>query len=180
MMKQQIYILSFIFFILGVIFFAIQKEFIIFRLPFKKIEIANFNKCHTSRKTITFYYYNNIKWITENIDILISENVEDNIQKIINTWLNLLDEEKIIEKISLQTALISENSNELYLSFDRNLVNEENSTMQKLMLIESLLRTLRDNDIKISKVNFLVHHQIMKDHHLDFSNPWPIEGFLKK
>jgi hypothetical protein len=45
-------------------------------------------------------------------------------------------------------------------------------------LIEGLLKTLRENDIKIQRIHFLLHHQPLVDYHLDFSHPWPLEGFL--
>jgi len=81
--------------------------------------------------------------------------------------------------VSLQNVLISIDETEVYISFDRNLLNEENSTKEKLMLIESLLKTLRDNEITVQQVHLLVHHQEMLDSHLDFSHAWPIIGFLK-
>ena len=64
---------------------------------------------------------------------------------------------------------MSENNQFVYLSFDRPLFNEENSTNSKLMLIEALFKTLRDNGIKIQGIIFLIHHQEMLDPHLDFS-----------
>lgn len=178
-MNKAYYIyLSIIFIILGGMFFGIQNDFIIFRWPTRTSPIQ-IDKNLSTKKSIKLFYWNNSKWMNESIDILISGNTQDDIQHIIISWLNLLDEEKIIEKISLQTALISENSNELFLSFDRNLISEEISTYEKLMLIEGLLKTLRENGIKIPKINFLVYHKTMQDAHLDFSNPWPLEGFLK-
>lgn len=193
MNKLYYLLIVFLFLIFGATFFAIQNDYIIFRFPKKNITIELNNNLST-KKTIKIFYWNNTKWINENVDILISGKLDEDISKIINAWLNLLDEERIIEKISLQTALISDFSNELFLSFDRNIINEEHSTYQKLMLIESLLKTLRNNVIsitptnidntqelektgKISKINFLVHHKTMQDPHLDFSNPWPIEGY---
>ena len=212
-MSKLYYLISLIiFFIFGILFFAIQNDFIIFRWPTKTI--LKVDKFLSTKKSIKLFYWNNSKWINESIDILISGNLQDDVQRIIISWLNLLDEEKIIEKTSLQTVLISESSNELFLSFDRNLISEEISTYEKLMLIESLLKTLREAEFilttstrfarsglkdpaclpaevlteagskertgKITKINFLVYHKPMQDPHLDFSNPWPLQGFLKK
>jgi len=197
MNKLHYLLLSIIFLILGGIFVAVQNDFIIFRWPTNTIIIKEDNNLATKTK-IKLFYWNNNKWNNEITTILVSGNLQDDVQRIINSWLNLLDEEKIIEKISLQTVLITENSNELFLSFDRNLFNEESSTYQKLMLIEGLLKTLRENPTslinstpnitencelrrasKISKVYLFVYHKTMQDAHLDFSNPWPLEGFLK-
>jgi hypothetical protein len=63
------------------------------------------------------------------------------------------------------------------LSFDRSPFPTEWTTYEQWMWIESLLKTVRDNDIRIQRIRFLVHHQELIDYHLDFSNPWPIIGF---
>src|SRR5690606_23993747 len=93
--------------------------------------------------------------------------------------LTLLEEEQVLEKkASLQSVTQSISSNDVYISFDRTPFNEDAPTFDKLMIIESILKTLRENGITIPNIYFLVHHQIMKDLHLDFSHAWPIEGFL--
>src|ERR1700733_12481416 len=132
MNKFYYIILSIFFLILGMTFFGIQNDFIIFRWP-TKTSLIQVDTNLSTKKSIKLFYWNNSKWMNESIDILISGSTQEDVQRIINSWLNLLDEEKIIEKTSLQTALISKSSNELFLSFDRNLINEEISTYEKLM-----------------------------------------------
>lgn len=177
MNNKTLYILSPILFITGALFVAIHKDLIIFRSPFHTS--VNTQEHNVSKKqSITLFYWHNNKYNSEKTDILATDKPEENIHKIVNCWLNLLDEEKIIEKTALQTALISD-TNELFLSFDRNFLNPEDATHQKLLLIEGLLKTLRENNVKIPKLNFLVHHQPMQDTHLDFANTWPLEGYLK-
>jgi len=124
-------------------------------------------------------YWHKKKWNKEKIDLLWTNDKAKNIQYLINSWLALLDQEDVMpKKVSLQAVLLSSCANIAYLSFDRNPFSENSTTYEKLMLIEGLLKTVRENDVKLQSVHFLVHHQIMGDYHLDFSNPWPIHGFL--
>lgn len=165
-------------FIFGIFFFFYQQEFIIIRFP-KRLNINSENSSKTIKKIVTLMYWHSNRWNSEKVEVIWSNDKSKNVQQIINSWLTLLDEEKIMDKkASLQSAMLSLSENEIYLSFDRNLFSDENSTYEKLMLIESLLKTLRDNQIDIQKVRFLVHHQDMHDVHLDFSHFWPITGFL--
>lgn len=63
-------------------------------------------------------------------------------------------------------------SSYLYVSFDQTPFGTQQSTHEKLMFIEGLKRTLRDNGIKLQGIYFLVNHAEMQDEHLDFSNAW--------
>ena len=134
-----------------------------------------------AKKDVWLMYWHNKKWNKEKIQILWSNDKAKNIQYLVSSWLNLLEEELVIKKkISLQTVLLTSSGNIAYLSFDRNIFSRKYSTHEKLMLIEGLLKTIRENDITLQGIYFLVHHQIMDDYHLDFSNPWPLYGFLQE
>lgn len=164
----------------GITFFMYQQGWIVLNLPKVNGSYTLFkqDKNKLIKKNINLFFWQNEKWHKESTEIIWSDSISQNCFIIVSNWLNILDEEKIIDKkISLQNALSSSNEQEIYLSFDRVLFNDESSTFDKLMLIESLLKTLRDNDIEIKKVNFLVHNQEMRDNHLDFSHSWTITGF---
>ena len=75
--------------------------------------------------------------------------------------------------------MVISSNKELFLSFNKDLFDKQYATFEKLMIIESLLKTMRDNKIAIQSVRFLVHHQIMTDDHLNFIISWPILGYLK-
>ena len=83
------------------------------------------------------------------------------------------------KKVVVQTVLLSASDQVAYLSFDSGPLSEESSTFDKWMLIEGLFKTIRKNNVPLEQIQLLVHHQLMKDPHLDFSKPWPIDGFLK-
>ncbi|HZW61067.1 MAG TPA: hypothetical protein VFF04_02480, partial [Candidatus Babeliales bacterium] len=99
----------------------------------------------------------------------------------INSWLSLLDEEHIMDsKVMLQTAILSQSGQEAFLSFDRNPLPAECATFETWMWVEGLLKTIRENDIQLQSIRFLVHHEPLIDEHLDFSNSWPAQGFLDR
>jgi len=165
-------------FLSGIIFFALYNQWIVFRSPFNISEVVM--PCGIiQKKQVTFYYFHADKWKTDKQEILWSDKVDKNIFQVINAWLALLDEERItVKKVMLQSALISA-ADCVYLSFDHNILNKEETIFKKWMVIEGLLKTLSLNGIKISHAQLLVQHQLMQDVHLDFSLAWPIHGFMK-
>lgn len=165
-------------FLSATIFFAVYNQWILFRSPFVA-QITMPQSSMIQKKQIILHYFHRDTWKIEKQEILWSENVDKNIFQLINAWLAVLDEERIIsKKIMLQSALISA-SGCVYLSFDHNILNKEETIFNKWMIIEGLLKTVMCNDIAISHIQFLMQHQQMHDAHLDFSLPWPIHGFMK-
>ena len=167
-----------------IILFSLLTSLIIF-FYFNEIIILNFPKTSlkkelletAQRKTLNLFFWKDNRWHKDEIYVLWSKNINQNIFQIINNWLSLIDEEQIINrKISLQSSSVENYT--LYLSFDNNPFSEDFSTRKKLMIIESLLKTLRESKIEINQIYFLVHHEVIEDAHLDFSNAWPINGFL--
>ena len=164
--------------IIGMIYFAFAHELIIIK---HALNTTNHTiTTHTIKKkqvTLTFWHQN--AWKTETQDLLWTTQHERNIYQLVNAWLVLIDEEKVLhKKITLQSALVSPLGHTAYLSFDHNPLPKEASTFEKWMLLEGLLKTIRQNNVPMQHIQFLVHHQPLNDQHLDFSKPWPIHGFL--
>lgn len=162
-------------FFAGILLFLVQYEWIIFRFwqPVSPISNLQFRKkkCHLA-------YWHNDRWHTEKEELLWASDDATNIATIITAWLSLLDADDITrKKISLESALKSPNGTDIFLSFDRNPFNKEWSIKQKIMFIEGLLKTVRDAEIAVQTVRFLVHHKSFTDQHLDFSFGWPCNGF---
>jgi len=165
-------------FISGFLFYAIYNQLILFRSPWNSQQMMNVTSI-MQKKVATHYYFHGNKWKTEKQELLWTESIEKNVFQLINAWLTLLDEEHItIKKVTLQSALIS-TAGCVYLSFDHNILNKEDTIFKKWMMIEGLLKTITLNDIAISHVQFLLQHQQLQDPHLDFSLAWPIHGFIK-
>ena len=166
----------------GVLLFAYHQHWIIFSYPSYNAKIEQQNATsHITKKNVNLIFWHNEKWNSEYIELIWSDDIAHNLHYLINSWLTLLDEEHVMnKKVTLQSALLSSSGQEAYASFDRKPFNKEASTFGKWMWIEGLLKTIRDNGIQLQKINFLVHHQPLHDNHLDFSNPWPIAGFLEQ
>jgi len=181
MFQKSYYILFPIpFFILGMLFLAYNRGWIILRFPSYRHEVTQTaQNLRAHKKKVKLAFWHNKRWHSEAVEILQTEDEAHTLQHLINSWLTLLDEDKIMEKkVTLQSALLSPNK-EAYLSFDRNPFDEKNTTYEKWMWIEGLLKTIKQAGIQTQSIHFLVHHQPMQDYHLDFSNPWPLSGFLK-
>lgn len=162
----------------GMIFFCVYQELLIIHWgtltqPEIKKEIIS------ERKKINLYFWKDERWKKESVEIMWSKDQAATVHYALNQWLNVLDEEEILDKkVSLQHVSLNDSGSTAYLSFDRYPFDLEASTHQKHMIIESLLKTVREADIKISYFHFLVHHKSMVDAHLNFTHPWPIHGFL--
>lgn len=194
-LKNKYLKLSLVAFSLGVFFLALQKEWIILRSPWAphdNLALVQHSLAGT-KQNLVIHYWANQRWNSELIDTINSSNSTKNLKQLVTSWLSLLSEEKILcQKPALQSVLIDQKTKNLYLSFDRALFTGSESTKEKLLIIESLLKTIREhqitqpvnkfasaNQIPIETITFLVLHQPMPDSHLDFTISWPISGFLE-
>jgi len=167
-----------IFFIIGIAMYAYQKEWIIFILPTETISITEAFHQDIEHHNVTIFFFKHNQWNKEEINIIWSSDIAQNAKTIVNNWLMLLEDEKIIDKdIQVVSAIITP-SKELFLSFNKDPFNKQESTYTKLMIIHGLLKTIHINKIQIQSIRFLIHHQTLIDDHLNFSISWPISGFI--
>ena len=75
--------------------------------------------------------------------------------------------------------MLSASGNDAYISFDRAIFAKNESTFDKWMWVEWLLKTIRMAQIGIAQIHVFVHHQPLIDVHLDFSQAWPTHGFIE-
>jgi hypothetical protein len=164
---------------IGILVFCIAQEWIILRFPHDQTDFIT-----TAQRTqiVTLYRWHEGQWRTHTITLTASDNTQDYCTALVAAWLAMAQEEQMIaHTLSLQSALDTHHKDRLYLSFSDTLIQQNKSTMDNLICIESLLRTLRENaPSSIHSCVFLVNHAPMHDTHLDFSQPWPITGFLHK
>ena len=182
MNKKYHIIISTTAFILGVLFFAVYQGWIIFRYPsyYREIE-EQLHKTARIKKDVKLIFWHEGKWHTESTTLIWHHDKARTIDYLINTWLTMLDEDNIMDrKVSLQSVLLAASDQDAYLSFDRPPFSKQSSTFEKWMWIEGLLRTIRNNDIRLQRIHFLVHHQPMHDTHLDVAKPCPLHGFLQQ
>jgi hypothetical protein len=176
-MKINILLLSCTALLMGILLYAFQHQWIIFRGTSALIHTKQ-PQIKTKKKCILHYWHNN-RWHTESQELIWSSHVDENLVTLISSWLSLLDTEQLLpKKVMLQSATLTPHQQEAYLSFDRNIFPKEWSIHRKLMLIEGLSKTIRSNTISLHGIHMLVHHQPLIDMHLDFSDAWPTGGFL--
>lgn len=167
-------------FAIGMFFFAYQHGWIIIQYPFgSSLYDGSSGSCKMGKKVAKLVFWHHDRWNTEKREVIWPSDTAQQATHLVNSWLTLLDEEMIMDKkVSLQSAIVGAGGDDLYLSFDCNPLAAEAPIFAKWYWIESLLKTLRENDIDVKTVQLLVHHQPLVDDHLDFTHAWPLKGFL--
>lgn len=173
--KNYKYILALIIsLIAGAIFFAFYNEWLIIKIPAKLEYHKNLLNINSQKKTIKLFWWKNEKWNNEDVDIISSESNLQTLSNLINVWLSTTEEEGANQKkVTIESMMIGTNNNS-FVSFNRNPFEKQSSIHQKIMWIEGILKTIRENGIRIQSIQFLVHHKPIQDYHVDFSKPWHI------
>ena len=183
MNMRSTFITSCVCFLIGFGTYAYFNNWVVIQFPFRAVQDNTVKAITTGthKKRCLLYYWHDNRWKTEPLDLMWTEPMMSNCMYLLNSWFNFLDEERIMDrKVLVQTAIVAAQGKELYVSFDRSPFNPQSTLFEKWMLIEGLLKTMRENNIVIAGVWFLEHHQTLHDNHVDFTNAWPIGGFIKK
>jgi hypothetical protein len=177
---KQYGIISCVAFIAGLLFFCIYHDIIIIRLLIKQTVKNELSITQTTiKKRAKLIYWHDAKWHTQEKELLESQDTIKTITYLLASWLSLMQTEQIIEKnITIQTILLDKSGHELYISFDKNFLPKKSSLRAKVLLIESLLKTIRAHTNTITSIRLLVRHKTLIDPHLDFSRSWSTNGFL--
>lgn len=164
----------------GLIFFGWYHHYLIFMTPANANDYTLAGQAY-EKKLITLWYHKQDIQYHETTELIWPQSTSLRAYTIITRWLALLEEEEVLsKKITIETCITNERITELFISLDRTLFTKHQSAYQKLLLVQDLLQTLQENGIQTGKIHFLIHHKPLEDVHLDFSNPWPIEGFVTK
>lgn len=166
-------------FLLGLFVYSYQKSWIVFRFPFsEKTEIFIENGSQQAKKvTITGYWYTKDRWYQETSTILWSS-TEQTVSQIINYWFETALQEKVVATdIHVETVALT-HQQEALISLDSNPFQNFMSIHEKLMIMESILKTLRINKIKVNSIRFLLHQEPLYDNHLDLIKAWHISGYI--
>lgn len=179
MKKSLLTVIFLIFVLLGALFFAYQQAWIMISLPSRSTQQSGQMHHQTTPKTVTLWFWKNNKWLHEKSEMIYTNDTAQNMQLLCNIWLQLLEEEHITDKqTTVQSVSLNKSRNEAFISFNQNFLNPQASTYDTCMLIEGLLKTIRHNNIVLSSIRFLVHHQTIQDDRLNFEISWPITGYI--
>lgn len=145
----------------ALIFYAIHHSWIIIRLPHASHDMPHHQ---TEKRSVKLFFWQHDTWKSEPTELLWSDDMTHTIKHMVDQWLTLMDEEQLIDKkVSLQSVIINPQSQELFLSFDRTPFHEELPAYENYMILNGLLKTLRDNNISFQHLRLLVHHQPIVD-----------------
>jgi hypothetical protein len=181
--KHILFILGvFFLFFCGAVFFLIQRNWLIVQLTLGSDDIEEMVRSAKEnvvlRKKVRFYYWKDDKMEIESANFIWLNNRSENLKHLVNNWLAFLCEERIINKrVLLDSVAISKDGQSVYFSFDQNPFNREWAIIDKWNFIEGMLQTIRNVDKEVKRLIFLKEGHIIEDDHLDFSQPWPVEGF---
>jgi hypothetical protein len=129
------------------------------------------------KKTCSIEVWNG-KELKKNISTLVGNNPQDLLALAIKQWLLHLGEEiPGLQNIQLQSSMLDNHQQDLFLSFDSSFLKLEWSIEQKLLLIESLQKTLHSLCPSLTSISYNVHHKPLHDSQLSFEHSWPIAGF---
>ena len=133
---------------------------------------------YAHRRKTRLWYFNGERFIYEDKELIFSANTQATLADLVASWLSLLDEEQLLtKKVAVQSVMLDPQKTTAFISFDQNPFEKWFSTHAKLMFLQGLLKTLKESTIPLKKVQFLVQHAPLKDHHLDCVHPWTIEGY---
>ena len=173
--------LSATFLTIGFVFFCFYEQWIIFALPGSTAHLQQNNEQNYQKKIVNLIYYKQEKLQKEQVELIIAHDATQTLQTLINAWLCLIEEENLVDKkITADTVTIAPQAKVGIISLNQNPFNtEQQSIHEKLLFIEGLLATVRQLNFGINAVHFLVQQEPLKDYHLDFTQSWPLEGFLE-
>lgn len=130
------------------------------------------------KKDIKCFYWKDDRLCSESVSCVLRSNKAESIKLIVSSWLSLLYEERVLEKIvEIESVALGSSEQMVYLSFDKNILKREWSIQKKWRVLSGLCKTIMESELGIQNIIFLVGHQSMVDDHLDFSRPWPVDGF---
>lgn len=175
-MDKKIIIFLIVSFLGGIVLFAMHHDWIIINIPY---HMATHNDQLISKKQIMVYWWQHDQWNQESHNVIWSKSQARNSEICVTHLLDSLhDNQELRKKIYVQAAALMPSGHDLIVSFDALPFTPDDPMIKKWMIIESILKTIRSNTIALTSVHFLVNHQPMIDRHLDFSLPWPIQGFM--
>jgi hypothetical protein len=163
---------------IGLVYFGIQKQIIIVRVPPYTSTAGQSEGQSQSKRNIMLYYWCQGAFKQESIAVIDAASQADTLHYIVTNWLTLVEQTSVLnKKVSLESVMLS-TAHDAYISFDHSIFMKNESTYEKWMRVEGLLKTIRTANMGINRVCLHVRHSPLADAHLDFSRGWPVHGFM--
>lgn len=183
-MKTKSIIIATLCCIAGVLFFLINRKWLIIQLgfyPSAQQYTTSVTNSDIAAKKISLYFYKQEAWQKREVSFLWqTDNQEHNLTQLIKSWLSLLQDEHILpSNITLESVALSSSGNEAYVSFDRSIFLAEWPIIKKWFVLEGLFRTMYHAEMVVQTITLLVNQKPMYDEHIDFSQPLPVQERLQ-
>lgn len=163
-------------FFAGMLWYALYSEYIIVRFNRTIIQ----DSLGQSHKNVILVFFVNHIYKKEHAQIAYKETNElDLYLCVVHAWAEVLTAEKyLLRPCIIEAATFDIKTKTAYVSFEFAPFTISASTYQKLSEIEAFLQTIRINCPFVQQVCFLQNGLPLKDEHLDFSDFWPVAGFI--
>lgn len=178
-MKLSYGITALIMLLLGGGFYAFHYDYVMVIFPHHVKTTSTPDNNLSGERSVTLFMPDatNATLTQEQAILKISNNVRHNHEQVITTWLNAQTFAK--ENTKLASVALSPDQRSIFITFGTTTpFNHQSATYDKLLWIQGLLTTLHAYNDTLEYVYFLGSNKPLHDHELDFSRPWPIEGFL--
>jgi hypothetical protein len=165
----------------GVLFFLVQGDYLIIKLP--TFSYPSLSSGKAVRSSDAGHELNCFVWGRGSMrqvkkNILWSQDAATTIKRISAAWLQVASEEAgVADDVKIQSVALTSQGTVALISFDKLFIPAELSTADRWRLVESLLQTLRTAGVVLEAVYFLRANSCMTDDYLDFSTRWPIGGY---
>ena len=173
--RNKILFLGFLCSCIGIILASITRGWIIIQLPTRLTVKATMTE---QNHECSLWLLTPQGWHNEKELCLLTDDTATSLTHLVKAWATLMYEEKrTLRPLQLASVLIDQ-QNCAHFSFEQTPFTNEQSIRDRWFLVESLLRTIRENVPTITSVMLLVGHKPLVDRCLDFSKSWPIQGFF--
>jgi hypothetical protein len=175
-------IVPMIFFVVGACFFLVRQNWLVVHwVPsYSRSEDAFgvLGKKTAPKKTVSLMFWKDGKLQKETASFLWLASKAEIVKLVLGNWLTLLYEERVLAKgVNIESVALSSSEQEVYISFDQLPFLREWSIQKKWQLLDGLSKTVCACGLGVRLLVFLVRHETMQDDQLDFSQPWPVDGF---
>jgi hypothetical protein len=163
--------------ICGILLYGYFNELIIIKNPWNTSYNQNNTYQKPIRTKILLFFWQHGQWKSESTSVVLSNTVQEKGLSILQAWIYEAYQNGFIKKNIIEAVLFEPKHKCLYISCDAPLLNTDQSTLENLYILESLIKTVRvalAPDVQYMQL--LVHHELYNNPHINCSKPFSMKG----